>query len=97
MKQAQLADDLDEGDDLDLSGLLWFADQVLDDLARNWEALEISGKRGVLQVLFAENLTLAKKQLRTGRISPLFRHLRAANFGESRLASPTGFEPVLSP
>ncbi len=94
-RQATLDAEIDG--DLDFDGALWFADQVLEDLAGSWDSLELNGKVGLLAVLFPEKLTFSGKELGTGAISPLFKMFRKENFAEGRLASPTGFEPVLAP
>lgn len=83
-------------DELDVEGLLVFADYVLSNAGRLWSEASIDQKQRLQKVLFPRGVTWSKDGgFGTAETSIIFRLLRAVPDQKSRVVSPTGFEPVL--
>ena len=79
---------------LDVEGILGFAEHVLTDAARLWTGVAIEQKQLLQQALFPKGLTFDGEKFGTAVTCLAFRQLRQASEAESGVASPTGFEPV---
>lgn len=84
-------------EDLDVEGVLGFAEHVLTDAARLWAELNIDGKQELQQALFPEGLSFDGEEFGTAVTSLAFKPFEALGPTETDLASPTGFEPVSQP
>jgi site-specific DNA recombinase len=82
---------------LDLEGVLGFAEKIVTAPTRMWLESSIDQRQRLQQVLFPQGLTFDGKAFGTPANSSFFDLLRGYFEVESLLASPTGFEPVLSP
>ena len=81
-------------DDLDVEGVLGFAEHALTNAARLWVELDIGGKQELQQALFPEGVSFDGEEFGTAVTSLAFKHFEALRPIGSELASPTGFEPV---
>jgi hypothetical protein len=78
--------------------LLTFADKVLQNLGETWNHAGIDQKQRVQKVLFPNGLQYSPELgFLNHSKSSLFNDLEEFVSGKNLLASPTGFEPVLSP
>ena len=84
-------------EELDIEGALGFAEYLLGNAARLWAESSLEQKQRLQSVFFPQGLALYKDGFGTAVTSPLFNQLESLTVVESSLASPTGFEPVLSP
>ncbi len=84
-------------DDLDVEGVLGFAEHVLTNAARLWAELGIDGKQELQQALFPQGLSSDGQEFGTAVTSLAFKHFEALRPTGNDLASPTGFEPVSQP
>jgi len=82
---------------LDLDGVLAFAQKIVISPARLWLESSVDQQQRLQQTFFPEGLTFDGEEFRTRASSSFFDMLRGIIEDESHLASPTGFEPVLSP
>lgn len=83
-------------DELDVEGVLNFAEYVLGNSARLWTEASIEQKQRLQKLLFPSGVTDSRERgFGTAEISVIFRLLQALPVQKSRVASPTGFEPVL--
>ena len=81
-------------DDLDVEGVLGFAEHVMTNAARLWTELEIDGKQELQQAIFPEGVSFDGEEFGTAVTSLAFKHFEALRPTGPDLASPTGFEPV---
>jgi DNA invertase Pin-like site-specific DNA recombinase len=82
---------------LDLEGVLAFAEKIVTSPARLWLESSVDQRQRLQKTFFPEGLTFNGQEFGTPSTSSFFSVLRVISEGESQLASPTGFEPVLSP
>ena len=83
-------------DELDVEGLLVFAEYLLSNAGRLWTEASLEQKQRLQNVLFPRGVTWSRYGgFGTAETSIIFRLLRAVPSPESRVVSPTGFEPVL--
>jgi hypothetical protein len=82
---------------LDLEGVLTFAEKIITSPARLWLESSLDQRQRLQQTLFPDGITFDGGEFGTPSTSSFFSMLRVILEGESQLASPTGFEPVLSP
>ena len=82
---------------LDLEGVLTFAERIVTAPTRLWLESSIDQRQRLQQILFPQGLTFDGKEIGTPANSSFFDMLRVQFDVKSLLASPTGFEPVLSP
>ena len=85
-------------DHLDVDAVLAFAEHVLMHAARLWDHASPDHKLSLQRALFPEGLVWgASGEFQTTATSSAFAELQALTGSQTRLASPTGFEPVLPP
>jgi hypothetical protein len=83
-------------DELDVEGLLAFAEQIVADASRLWFEAVPEQKTRLQRVFFPEGLNFDGNAFGTAVTCLAFSELREIQSRENGLASPTGFEPVLS-
>ena len=86
-----------ESEFLDLEGVLMFAEKIISSPARLWLESSLDHRQRLQQTFFPEGLTFDGQEFGTPSSSSFFSLLSGISGSESHLASPTGFEPVLSP
>jgi uncharacterized protein len=86
-----------ESNYLDLEGILAFAKKIITSPSRLWLESSLDQRQRLQKTFFPDGLTYGECGFETAPISSFFRLLGGFVDCESRLASPTGFEPVLSP
>jgi hypothetical protein len=91
LAEIDLADVVSE--QLDVDGVLAFAEHVLTNAARLWMELGLDQKHRLQQVLFPEGLRFDGERFGTAVTCLAFKQLAEDGEAESRLASPAGFEP----
>jgi site-specific DNA recombinase len=91
--------DLEEAkvEELDVAGLLAFAQQVLTDAARLWEQAAPDQKQRLQRVLFPQGLVFDGAGFGTPVTCLAFVESALLAESDSAVASPTGFEPVSPP
>ena len=82
---------------LDLEGVLRFAEKIITRPARLWLDSSLDGKQRLQKVFFPEGIAFDGQQFGTATTSLFFNILERISGQNNSLASPTGFEPVLSP
>jgi site-specific DNA recombinase len=83
-------------DELDVEGVLNFAEYFLGNAARLWVEASIEQKQRLQKLLFPSGVTYSRERgFGTAEIAVIFRLLQAVGGQKSREVSPTGFEPVL--
>ena len=80
-------------DDLDVEGVLGFAEHVMTNAARLWAELGIDGKQALQQALFPEGLSFDGQEFGTAVTSLAFKHFEALRPTGTDLASPTEILP----
>ena len=86
-----------ELDELDVEGLLAFAERLLTNAARLWPSLDLGRKIRLQSAVFPTGLEFDGDSFRTLELTSVFSYLRAVENQRERMASPTGFEPVSQP
>ncbi len=87
-----------ENDEEQIEGLLEFTDGVLRDPAGLWAGASLDQRQRLQAVLFPAGLTYSHTEgFGTGQAPSFFNMLATMEPGNSRLASPAGFEPALPP
>ncbi len=87
-----------ENNEEQIEGLLDFAENVLRDPAAMWAKASLEQRQRLQMVLFPDGLTYSRTEgFGTAQAPSFFNVLQAMGEENSSLASPTGFEPVLSP
>ena len=86
-----------QNEELDIEVVLNFASDLLSNAGKLWKEFDLDRKQRLQKVLFPEGLRFANGEFGTAATSFIFNDLAAALVEKSNLASPTGFEPVLSP
>ena len=81
-------------DEIDVEGVLGFAEHVLANATRLWADATLELKQRLQRVLFPEGLRLKAGRLGTAATCLAFMQLRPFDGRQEGLASPTGFEPV---
>ena len=84
-------------DELDIEGVLAFAENVLTDTAGLWVAASLNQKQCLQNVLFPEGLKFDGKEFGTAATCLAFKQLKQLEVTENRVASPPGFEPGFQP
>ena len=82
---------------LDLEGVLAFAEKIITSPARLWLESSLDQRQRLQSTFFPGGLTFDGQGFGTASSASFFSLLKVCCEEESRLASPTGFEPVLSP
>ena len=84
-------------DDLDVDGLLTFAESVFVNAASLWRQSALDQKQRLQRVFFPEGLLFDGTGIRTTAMCLAFSYLLGAGVEKDGMASPTGFEPVFWP
>ena len=84
-------------DQLDIDGVLAFAEHVVTNSARLWTELELVQKQRLQQVLFPEGLRFDGERFGTAVTCLAFKKLDGNGGSNSGVASPPGFEPGFQP
>jgi site-specific DNA recombinase len=82
-------------DELDVEGVLAFAEHLLLNAARMWAEASLDQKQRLQRVLFPQGVTYGEGGFGTTETSLVFTMLDAIAASKESEASPTGFEPVL--
>ena len=82
---------------IDVEGILRHAEQILTNAASVWIAAGPEQKQRIQKVFFSTGVVFDGERFGTAASGSLVSYLRAFEGGKTDLASPTGFEPVLSP
>ena len=82
---------------LDLEGVLIFAEKIVTGPARLWLESSVDQRQRLQLTFFPSGLAFDGEGFGTPASSSFFSTLSSISGSESLLASPTGFEPVLSP
>ena len=92
---AKIDHQADAIDELDVEGILAFAERILPRASELWVQASLDHKQRLQQLFFPEGVAYDGKRFsRTAVTAQLFRYLAPAERAEEGLASPTGFEPV---
>ena len=83
-------------DQLDVEGLLGFAEHLLTNAARLWAELEPDQKQQLQRVLFPEGLRFDGERFGTAVTCLAFTQLRPSTSSKNGVASRVGFEPTSS-
>lgn len=81
-------------DELEVEGVLSFAEYVLSNLSSLWIASNVADRIRLQETLFPTGLAWDGERFGTAVTNGAFSWLQGIADGESSLASPTGFEPV---
>ena len=81
-------------DELEVEGLLAFAEHVLGNLSALWIGADSADRRKLQEAVFPNGLVWDGEQFGTAVTISAFSWLRPVSSEESGMASPTGFEPV---
>jgi site-specific DNA recombinase len=84
-------------EDINLEEVLRFADKILLRTDRLWMESALDQRQRLQKTLFPDGIEFDGEEFGTAVTPLLFRLLEEDSEDESCLASPTGFEPVLSP
>jgi site-specific DNA recombinase len=84
-------------DEIDVEGLLGFAEHVLGNAATLWLEADVDQKQRIQRALFPKGLEFEDGRIGTAVTCLAFSEFRTSENSESGLASPTGFEPVFWP
>ena len=85
-------------DELDVEGILAFAERVLPRASDLWVQASLNQKQRLQQLFFGDGVAFDGKQfVRTAVTASAFKYLTAAQRPQNDVASPTGFEPVFWP
>ncbi len=85
-------------DELDVEGVLAFAERILPRAADLWVQAPLDYKQRLQQLFFPEGIAYdGHRFIRTAVTASLFRYLEPGERAEESVASPTGFEPVFQP
>ena len=82
-------------DELDVEGVLAFAEHVVLNARRLWSEYDLKRRRELQKVLFPSGLHFDGEGFGTPVTCLFFKSLEAESGAESQMVSPTGFEPVL--
>src|SRR5262249_10228068 len=86
-----------ELEELDVEGILAFAERVLPSASNLWVQSSIAQKQRLQQVFFPEGVRFDGKRLvGTGTTLPVFNYLNADSDEKKDLVDQTGIEPVTS-
>ena len=86
-----------ESEFLDLEGVLKFAEKIISRPARLWVESSLDQRQRLQTLFFPTGLTFDGREFGTGITSLFFKTLKGFSDQEDPLASPMGFEPMLSP
>ena len=80
--------------DLDVEGVLAFAERLLTNAARLWPSLDLGQKIRLQSAVFPNGVAFDGGSFGTPELTSVFNYLRAIENQSEGMASPTGFEPV---
>ena len=83
-------------DELDIEGLLGFAEEVLARPSRFWVEATLDQRQRLQRALFPAGVTYAAGEFGTAETSFIYRMLRVVDGEKTSEVSPAGFEPTLS-
>ena len=83
--------------DLDVEGVLAFAERLLTNAARLWPSLDLGQKIRLQSAVFPNGVAFDGGSFGTPELTSVFNYLRAIENQSEGMASPTGFEPVSQP
>ena len=85
-------------DELDIEGVLAFAERILPRAADLWVQAPLDYKQRLQPLFFPEGIAHdGHRFIRTAVTASLFRYLEPGEQAEENVVSPTGFEPVFQP
>jgi hypothetical protein len=85
-------------DELDVEGILAFAERILPRASDMWVQASLEYKQRLQQLFFPEGIAFDGNRFnRTAVTASLFKYLKAGEQAEESLASPAGFEPAFWP
>lgn len=94
---AQMGRHSTELEELDVEGILAFAEPVLPSAANLWVQASLDQKQRLQQLFFPDGVGFDGKRLvRTGVTLPAFNYLAPADGSNESLVDQTGIEPVTS-
>lgn len=82
-------------DEIDIEGLVGFAEHLLTNAGRLWQEFPLDQRQRLQSILFPKGVTYGNDGFEPVETSVIFDALRMLDVRKSRKASPTGFEPVL--
>jgi hypothetical protein len=86
-----------EIDELDVEGILAFAERILPRAADLWVQASLEQRQRFQQLFFPDGIAFdGKRFVRTAATAPAFSYLREMETGNEGLVDQTGFEPVTS-
>ena len=86
-----------ELEELDVEGILGFAERILPSAANLWVQSSLNQKQRLQQLFFPDGVRFNGERLvGTGTTLPVFNYLAPVSEGKRRLVDQTGFEPVTS-
>ena len=86
-----------ELEELDVEGILAFADRILPSAASLWVQSSLNQKQRLQQLFFPDGVRFNGERLvGAGTTLPVFNYLAPVSEGRRRLVDQTGFEPVTS-
>jgi hypothetical protein len=77
--------------------VLNFSEHVIFNAARLWTEYSLAQKQRLQRILFPEGVTFSERGFGTAATSLMFNLLQQPEGEKTRMATPTGFEPVLPP
>jgi site-specific DNA recombinase len=86
-----------QASEADIEGVLTFAETVMTNAARMWMEFSLDQKQRFQRVLFPQGVTFDGEKFQTTVTCPVFNGFGESGDEKSRLATLTGFEPVLPP
>ncbi len=86
-----------EFEQIDLEGVLRFAERIIGNPARLWLESTLDQRQRLQRTLFPDGIEYDGEEFGTASTPLFFCLLASVTDADYHLASPTGFEPVLSP
>ena len=94
---AQIDRHSSELEEMDVEGILAFAERVLPSASNLWVQSSFAQKQRLQQVFFPEGIRFdGKRLIGTGVTLPVFNHLNPISDEKKELVDQTGIEPVTS-
>ncbi len=84
-------------EDLDVEGLLGFAEHLINHAGRLWQEASLPQRQQLQAALFPDGLVFDGRSIGTGRTCFAFNVLQEARTKNEGMASPPGFEPGFQP
>ena len=97
LTMARIAKHSTELDELDVEGILAFAERILPRAADLWVQAQLDQRQRFQQLFFPEGLAFdGERFVGTAATAPAFSHLRETSVGDEKVVDLTGIEPVTS-